>query len=103
MKKEKLPPGYYDPRDYTLVHNRHLETLKLIAARHDGGRNCVWTEDDEGIWDTACGEKWVFTEGYPWDNKARFCFACGCPIEAKRYSEEQLTDPAVGQRSENPT
>lgn len=97
-KKQKLDPGYYDPNDYTLVHNRYLSELKSLESRDENAR-CVWTEDDEGVWGTACGERWVFTEGYPWENHARFCFACGHLISAVGYVEppsEDAVDPAEG-------
>ena len=33
MVTKKLPPGYYDPADFTLVHNSYLAKLKASAAR----------------------------------------------------------------------
>jgi hypothetical protein len=28
MKKKPLPPGYYDPADYVLVHKQYLAELR---------------------------------------------------------------------------
>lgn len=46
---------------------------------------CEWKEDPDeymaGCWDTACGEKWCFTEGGPTDNGMKFCHNCGKPVE----------------------
>jgi hypothetical protein len=30
---------------------------------------CRWTEDDEGNWDTDCGEKYVLITGTPRENR----------------------------------
>ncbi len=45
-------------------------------------RPCAWTEDGDGVWQTACGEAFVFTDGGPAENRARFCPYCGRPLEA---------------------
>lgn len=46
---------------------------------------CVWNEDDNGTWDTACGETFVFNEGTPADNKMLFCCYCGKPLKQRTY------------------
>lgn len=35
MAKKKLPPGYYDPADYVLVHEKHLKRLQSRAESVD--------------------------------------------------------------------
>lgn len=42
---------------------------------------CAWRQDEEGVWETACGEAHLFIEGNPRDNNHRFCPYCGRPIE----------------------
>lgn len=38
---------------------------------------CKWQADDDGCWDTECGECFVFEDGGPKENKSRFCQYCG--------------------------
>lgn len=45
--------------------------------------SCAWTEDEDGVWATACGESFVFTDGGPVENRARFCPYCGRSLEVK--------------------
>lgn len=48
---------------------------------------CTWERDDEGNWDTECGEGWlrdayiIFGEGGPSENGMRFCCFCGGKLE----------------------
>ena len=49
---------------------------------------CEWTEDFDGNWDTACGDKHVFFDGTPAENHHRFCPYCGKPIKAVLYGEQ---------------
>lgn len=47
---------------------------------------CVWTEDEDGIHHTACGEMFCF-DGPIADHKQRFCGYCGAAIREVRYVE----------------
>ena len=39
---------------------------------------CEWTHnDDDGFWETACGEAWRFDDGGPAENSMHFCHSCG--------------------------
>lgn len=38
---------------------------------------CAWVCDFEGIWQTDCGEAFVFEIGGPVENKLKFCGYCG--------------------------
>lgn len=53
---------------------------------------CVWTEDDEGNWDTSCDQKHTFFDGGPADNRHVWCPYCAGRIEAKHYEEEVVDD-----------
>ena len=53
---------------------------------------CVWTEDEEGYWDTACGEKHEFIIGSPSENNYVFCPYCGDNIEEVKYECEADAD-----------
>lgn len=44
--------------------------------------SCTWTENDDGYWDTACGNSWVFDTGGPAQNHCTYCHGCGRPINA---------------------
>lgn len=43
---------------------------------------CEWHLDDEenGIWQSACGEAWSFIDGGPVENSVRYCQGCGKPV-----------------------
>ena len=45
-----------------------------------GARECVWTEDTDGLWKTSCGRSWTFIEGGPEANRVRYCHGCGKPV-----------------------
>lgn len=52
---------------------------------------CTWTLDDDydgPSWDTACGEKFVFIDGGPMDNRVRYCPYCGEALEEVRPDPE---------------
>ena len=45
---------------------------------------CEWTHDEnDGFWESACGEAWLFNYGGPADNNVRFCQGCGKPLGIK--------------------
>ena len=71
-----------------------VDVLKCRIAELKGRleRSCVWTEDEDGNWDTGCGTCFVFNGGTPQDNKAEFCPYCGGNIVAKEWRHEQLED-----------
>lgn len=52
---------------------------------------CEWTyEGLEDYWATACGNKHVFIDGGPVDNKHKFCPYCGNEIHQFDEYEELL-------------
>ena len=56
-----------------------------------GSDICVWAlDDDTDSWDTTCGEKFVFIEGGPNDNKVKFCCYCGRTVKAVVPAPERL-------------
>ena len=45
---------------------------------------CEWTHnDDDGFWETACGEAWRFDDGGPSENSMKFCHSCGNSLRIK--------------------
>ena len=55
----------------------HWMSAKKKADRKIDGGSCQWSEDEDGTWDTACGEKFYFDTGGPNENKANWCLYCG--------------------------
>lgn len=49
---------------------------------------CEWKEDDEGNWDTTCGETFQFNDGTPCENNLKYCGYCGKPLEEVKFKEE---------------
>lgn len=46
---------------------------------------CRWAYDETSdAWDTGCDEKFVFIDGGPSENGAKFCFYCGKPLIEKK-------------------
>ena len=45
---------------------------------------CEWTHnDDDGFWETACGDAWRFDDGGPKENNMNFCHCCGKTLRIK--------------------
>ena len=45
---------------------------------------CEWTHnDDDGYWDTSCGNAWRFDDGGPKENNMNFCHCCGKTLRIK--------------------
>lgn len=63
----------------------------LAEAKANASRTCQWTEDEDGNWDTGCGECFSFADGKPSQNKQRFCGYCGGRLVEKEYRYEQET------------
>lgn len=50
---------------------------------------CAWRQDDDGNWNTACGEIFCYNDGGPKENKTNFCQYCGKPVQAITYAPAQ--------------
>ena len=70
-----------------LEHEVELLQRKIDNATTDKVKvECGWTHttsiiEDEGIWETLCGNTFMFVEGTPQDNKIKFCCYCGRPLQ----------------------
>lgn len=54
----------------------------IEQALGEDTRICVWTYDfHDDLWNTACGECFVFEDGTPLSNNQKFCGYCGKPIK----------------------
>lgn len=52
----------------------------------DTDKQCVWREDEDGNWDTRCGEKFILMEGTPKDNRMNYCPYCGGELSEVSFS-----------------
>lgn len=50
---------------------------------------CTWTEDEDGVWDTACGNRFEIMNGTPTENELAFCPYCGKGLECSAWVDEQ--------------
>ena len=41
------------------------------------GEKCEWKQDEDGVWETGCGNMFEVTEGTPYENDLKFCPYCG--------------------------
>jgi DNA-directed RNA polymerase subunit RPC12/RpoP len=48
--------------------------------------NCRWKYDEDGKWDTSCGESFCFIEDGPKENNMKFCPYCGSRIIIRNRS-----------------
>ena len=49
---------------------------------------CVWTEDNDGVWDGSCGIAWTFESGGPTENRVNFCPRCGRVVVVQEPDQE---------------
>lgn len=45
-------------------------------------KSCTWAVDDDGIWQTQCGNAFYFEVDGPHENKFKFCPYCGSGMDA---------------------
>ena len=50
--------------------------------------NCIWTPDEDGIYDTGCGHKYELMRGTPTDNHMNYCTYCGKQLEIDTNDEK---------------
>ena len=79
-------------RMYALHECREAAAKRPGAGDVDGTHTatpCHWIEDtDSGAWDTACGQKHLFTAGDATDNGHSFCPYCGGRLFSQLTSVE---------------
>lgn len=83
MRKRSLATGHGDK-----IEDLHREMWWQFDERMSQRPSCRWSEDEEGHWDTACGECFVFETGGPKENKARWCPYCGGELIEIRYFQQ---------------
>ena len=69
---------------YEQVRAKLLEPTQPVAVPTPAQAQdaCNWSlmDEDNGVWESACGEAWTFIDGGPQDNNVRFCQGCGKPV-----------------------
>ena len=54
---------------------------------------CVWEEDADGNWNSACGKHWVFAEWVsPKESGMNYCPVCGQELGEKRRLRRRGSD-----------
>lgn len=53
---------------------------------------CVWRENQDGYWETGCGNVFVLGDGTPPENKMVYCCYCGAPLQELLYQEPLVSD-----------
>jgi len=62
-------------------HQPHQQRRSAaISDTLDGIVRCVWCVDNDGVWNTDCGQVHVFIDGTPGQNGFGFCPYCGKPM-----------------------
>ena len=59
------------------AHELHEAKEELAQLRAAEAATCLWREDSDGVWDTACGASIVFEDGTPENNNSVHCQVCG--------------------------
>jgi hypothetical protein len=68
-----------DTRCSWVVRKRCAESLRTQSTT--ASAYCIWTEDDDGVWDTECGNKFELISGEaPLRQRIKFCPYCGKAI-----------------------
>lgn len=49
---------------------------------------CIWTEDDDEVFNTTCGHSITFYDGPPAANEMRWCTYCGATLRIERHDEQ---------------
>ena len=73
--------------------NEQFGSAEGLDSPKGGIAPCAWTDDGEGNWDTACGERLILLEGSPTDNKMRHCPYCGSHISESAQAGDAEVQP----------
>lgn len=52
----------------------------MARTKRGAQPQCRWTYDEDGNWETDCGQVFVLEDGTPSDNLMRFCCYCGSAL-----------------------
>jgi hypothetical protein len=88
---KETPPN----KDYMRAMQRSASDVESALWTYRVGNpksaiiSCRWSEDEDGNWDTACGECFVFETGGPTENRARWCHYCGRRIDPVNFEQNR--------------
>ena len=51
---------------------------------------CNWSEDEDGYWETECGDMHCFLDGGPTENKYQFCPYCRGEIIENKFTQTEI-------------
>jgi hypothetical protein len=91
---EQPTPQQFQDAVFALAEElgRALEQ-KPVAPAQDDARDavpagqCAWQEDEDGAYDTDCGNRFEFIDGGVADNDMKFCPYCGKPVDEHYYND----------------
>lgn len=84
----------FDPTFDFIAHARTdvpdllAEVRRLQELQRAGDAPCIWTEGEDGYYDTACGGAFAITDGTPEENDMAWCPYCGRRLVVKSSSGE---------------
>lgn len=73
--------------------------LRAEIAEKMNPKPCIWTYCNDGdmeYWDTSCDNTFMFDNGGPEDNHAKFCLYCGRPIEVEIADPDDAEEVSDG-------
>lgn len=85
LREIAIPAAEAAGRVTSLNHAQRM----IEKALEEDERICAWTYDHSyDLWNTACGECFVFEDGGPKDNSHQFCGYCGKPLKEVYATEK---------------
>jgi len=81
-------PCGYDNGKTELAVSVAARVLDEIARGKLLTGSCDWEENEDGWWNTDCGNAFEFTDGSPIYNEFKCCPYCGKTLTETPYSEE---------------
>lgn len=59
----------------------HLASRPWVRVEDEEEPRCGWTHDDDGTWETGCGNSFILLDDTPMENDMKFCCYCGRHID----------------------
>ena len=93
--------GWYCPRCVAIVSGEHVtfhethdprcggcgDQVYAAKERMNTTGGCVWSQDENGVWETTCENMHEFSADGPAENNHKYCPYCGKAIAAMPYEE----------------
>jgi len=64
-----------------------VPTADCPHHHQDACKRCDWKQDEDGNWDTSCGQCMCFEYAPPNEQGYRFCHHCGLTINFIKFNE----------------